>query len=311
MSPVAPSLPSGVTFIERGWLSSNAIMLRGRHGTALVDSGYSAHAAQTVQLVRHWLAGSALEVLVSTHLHSDHCGGNAALQESYPDVVTHIPSTQLGLARQWDPVALSHVPTGQTCPRFRADVGLSAGQTIALGDQLWEVHAAPGHDPHSIVLFEPASRALISADALWENGFGVIFPELEGIDAFAEVEHTLSMIERLAPRVVLPGHGAVFGGERQIGDALRRAGSRLAKYRQHPERHAWHAAKVLLKFKLLETRHLPVAELHAWARHTSYVGLVSERYFGGRDPGELMVEAAGELVRRGEAEYRDGVLVDA
>jgi hypothetical protein len=33
------------------------------------------------------------------------------------------------------------------------------------------------------VLFEPQG-ASISADALWENGFGVVFPELEGADAF-------------------------------------------------------------------------------------------------------------------------------
>jgi hypothetical protein len=32
---------------------------------------------------------------------------------------------------------------------------------------------------------------LISADALWENGFGVVFPELEGDDAFAIVAATL------------------------------------------------------------------------------------------------------------------------
>jgi glyoxylase-like metal-dependent hydrolase (beta-lactamase superfamily II) len=44
-----------------------------------------------------------------------------------------------------------------------------------------------GHDPHSVILFEPVSRVLISADALWERGFGVIFPELEGVEAFDEV----------------------------------------------------------------------------------------------------------------------------
>jgi hypothetical protein len=27
---------------------------------------------------------------------------------------------------------------------------------------------------------------LLSADALWENGFGVIFPELDGESGFAE-----------------------------------------------------------------------------------------------------------------------------
>ena len=48
-----------------------------------------------------------------------------------------------------------------------------------------------------MILFEPASGILISADALWESGFGVVFPEIEGTAAFDEVAATLDVIERL------------------------------------------------------------------------------------------------------------------
>ena len=51
-----------------------------------------------------------------------------------------------------------------------------------------------GHDTHSVILFEPVSRTLVSADALWERGFGVVFPELDGDDAFAEVADTLDVM---------------------------------------------------------------------------------------------------------------------
>jgi glyoxylase-like metal-dependent hydrolase (beta-lactamase superfamily II) len=61
----------------------------------------------------------------------------------------------------------------------------------------WEVHAAPGHDPHSIILFDPISRTLISADALWENGFGIAFPELAGEPSFGEVAATLRSDRKL------------------------------------------------------------------------------------------------------------------
>ena len=40
-----------------------------------------------------------------------------------------------------------------------------------------------GHDPHSVILFEPQDRILISADALWEAGFGVIFPDASSADS--------------------------------------------------------------------------------------------------------------------------------
>ena len=54
-------LPSGVQVLERGWLSSNNIVLTGGdEGPALVDSGYYLHSAQTVALVNQALQGQAL-----------------------------------------------------------------------------------------------------------------------------------------------------------------------------------------------------------------------------------------------------------
>ena len=114
---------------------------------------------------------------------------------------------------------------------------------------MWQVHGAPGHDPHSVVLFEPRSGVLISADALWENGFGIVFQELEGQEAFDEVGTTLDLIDLAPPRVVIPGHGKVFT---DLESALAAARRRLDGFVQDPAKHAAHAAKVLLKFKLLE-----------------------------------------------------------
>jgi hypothetical protein len=46
----------------------------------------------------------------------------------------------------------------------------------------------------------PPVAVLVSADALWERGFGVVFPELDGVDAFDEVSATLDLIAALAAR---------------------------------------------------------------------------------------------------------------
>ena len=208
-SPPAP-LPPGITVLERGWLSANNVVCIGPEGAAVVDTGYCTHSEQTLALVQGLLGAQPLQRIFNTHLHSDHCGGNAALQAAWPGATTHIPPGQMALVEQWDASALSYTPTGQDCPRFRADAPLQPGTTVPLAGLAWEVHAAPGHDPHSVVLFEPVSATLISADALWENGFGVVFPEIEGTAAFDEVAATLDVIERLAPRTVIPGHGPVF-----------------------------------------------------------------------------------------------------
>lgn len=305
MTQAQAALPPGMAVLERGWLSSNNVVLVGAREAALVDSGYWVHSAQTLELVGRAASGRPLRTLVNTHLHSDHCGGNAALQQQFPGLRTLIPPGLAPAVRDWDPVALTYEPTGQTCPPFRFDDVLRPGESVRLGDLDWQVHAAPGHDPHSVVLFEPVSRSLLSADALWENGFGVVFQELEGEHAFEEVEGTLDAIERLGPALVVPGHGAVFT---DVSGALGRARSRLAAYRADPRRHAAHGAKVLLKFKLLELQQVPLGEFLAWAGSTPYLRTVRERYFPARSMEEWLPALLEELVDAGAAR-RDGQLL--
>ncbi|MEO8249672.1 MAG: MBL fold metallo-hydrolase [Burkholderiales bacterium] len=293
--------------LERGWLSANNILFIGAAQTALVDSGYHTHSEQTIALLRRALAGRPLDWLINTHLHSDHCGGNAALQAAYPALRTLIPPGQAAQVRDWDAGALSYEPTGQHCPPFKIDGVLEPGSQLRLGDSDWQVHAAPGHDPHSVVLFEPASRTLISADALWHNGFGVVFPEIEGESGFAEVAATLDLIDSLAPQHVIPGHGAPFD---DVGAALARARSRLAVWRQNPIKHAAHAAKVLLKYKLLELQRAPLSDFMRWALATPYFALLHDRYFASEPIAVWVGTLVDDLVRAGAAVRQGDMLLD-
>jgi len=301
------ALPPGVTVFERGWLSANNILFQGPEGNALIDSGYATHADQTVALVRAALGSQPLTHLLNTHLHSDHCGGNAALQAAYPALQTLIPPGQAHAVRAWDDDHLTYVLTGQTCPRFRIEGVLLPDTTLTLANLTWQVHAAPGHDPHSVVLFQPDHRLLISADALWENGFGVVFPELEGEDAFHEVGATLDLIEGLAPLTVIPGHGRVFT---DVAGALTRARARLEQFTTSPDKHLRHAAKVLIKFKLLEWQRLPLSDFEAWARGTPYLLNLQQR-MGQASFGDWLTPMVDELVKSGAAQREDGWLINA
>ena len=308
-----PALPPEMTVLERGWLSANNIVFRGADnrldgGAAVVDTGYCTHAAQTVALIGAALQGQPLERIFNTHLHSDHCGGNAALQAAWPGVRTAVPPGHLAQVQGWDAYALSYTPTGQQCPRFRADAALLPGTEVQLGVRLWQVHAAPGHDPHSIVLFEPQDALLISADALWENGFGVVFPELEGEAAFAEVAATLDLIERLAPRTVIPGHGPVFYDAPRAIDTARR---RLDGFVREPLKHALHGAKVLLKYKLLEWQQIALVDVQAWALATPYFNLLHTRYFAEMAFLPWLHSLVESLLRSGAATRQGDVLHNA
>ncbi len=283
----------GLTVLERGWLSANQAVFRSTDAApaTVVDTGFSAHAQQTLSLVDHALAGSRLGRIVNTHLHSDHCGGNAALQR-HADVETWVPAASLDTVRRWDEDALSYQFTDQPCPRFTAEHALVPGECIALGEANWQIHAAPGHDMDAVMLFEPQTRTLIAGDALWEQRLAIIFPELVGADGFGPTRATLSLIERLQPRAVLPGHGRPFG---DVAQALAASRERVSGFERHPERHAQHAVRALLMFRLLEVRQAGLDELVAWMRRVPIHRLVARR--AGLDDAATTAWAAAHVRR--------------
>jgi glyoxylase-like metal-dependent hydrolase (beta-lactamase superfamily II) len=258
----------GLQVLERGWLSSNSVVFRRTaHAPAtVVDTGYVAHAAQTAALVEQALAGDRLERIVNTHLHSDHCGGNARLQAGGSDVSIWVPEASWQAVQRWDEDALSFRYTGQRCDRFTAARTISRGETLALGhSDEWQVHAAPGHDPDAVLLFEPHQRVLVSGDALWQDRLAIVFPALLGPGAYGAVHSTLDLIERLSPKVVIPGHGAAFS---DVAQALERSRDLALRYEAEPDRHALHAARALTMFRMLEMRVDRLESTLRWMRAT-------------------------------------------
>jgi len=232
-------LPAAIRVFERGWLSCNNILLTGANdagaSAVLVDSSYIAHAAQTVALLRHALAGAPLDWLVNTHCHSDHMGGNAPVQRAF-GCRTSLPAGEAALIERWDDREMLLTYADQRAERFAYDDCFADGDRLGMGGLAWEVIAAPGHDPHAVMFWCEAERILISGDALWQNGFGVIFPRLLGDAAgrdaaYAQTRATLERIAALPVHTVIPGHGAAFD---DVPAALARAFKRLESFERRP-----------------------------------------------------------------------------
>ena len=297
------NLPRGIQVIERGWLSANNILLFSK-GATVVDSGYGAHAAQTVALIEHALLGKTLEHLVNTHCHSDHMGGNAALQRRFR-CRTSIPEGEAPLIDRWDERELILSAADQRAERFGYESTFRDGDTLRMGDCDWRVLSAPGHDPHAVMFFSPETRVLISGDALWENGFGAVFAQLFGRDtALAETRGTLERIASLDCDVVIPGHGRPFG---DVGAALERAFSRLKGYEEDIGRLARHVAKVLFTFAMLERRSMPLAEVPAYLERVPILAEINRVHLKMK-AGAFAEWLAGDLKRAGALEIRGGLL---
>lgn len=309
--PLQQQLPPDIRMLERGWLSSNSVLLTGDpRGAVLVDSGYCTHKAQTLALVQESLRGdphesAGLRLIVNTHLHSDHCGGNAHLSAHYGCPIW-VPPGHFQAACDWDEAALSYRQTGQRCERFSPAAPLLPGSgALRQAGRTWQALAAPGHDPHSLILFEPQCGLLISADALWEHGFGIVFPQIGGgsRQGFDEVAATLDLIAALPARVVIPGHGPAFADAAQ---ALQEARERLEFFRRNPQRHARYAAKALIKYHLLEVVREPLAELLAWLDATPIHAQLWEGFFQSQAIDAWTMEVLAELERSHALNIADG-----
>ena len=302
----AARLPATMRVFERGWLSSNNVLLLDDDASAtLVDTGYVSHCEQTLALVRSQLGKRRLNRIVNTHLHSDHCGGNAFLQRNLGARIA-IPPGHADAVARWDEDVLTFKATGQRCDRFRYDEVIEPGSVLQAGERDWQILAAPGHDPHSVMLWNADDRILISADVLWQHGFGVVFPEIEGESGFTEQEAMLELIATLAPRLVIPGHGAPFS---DIDAALNRARRRLSAVSSDSVRNARQVAKALIKFYLLEVRSLPLESLVRHLAGARYFAIINERYF--RLPfDQLIGHCVSELAAIGAVEIIDGTVVN-
>ncbi len=304
MSHYSPSLPASICVIERDWLSANNVLLRSPQGNVLIDTGYVSDSATTLNKVADALGGESLSLIVNTHVHSDHVGGNAALQRRYHCPIA-VPEGEAPALRAWDEKVLLLDYSGQESARFEFSQVLRAGEHYAWGELDWLALAAPGHDMGALVFFERAKGLLISGDALWEHGFGFVLPPSINPVCLPATRATLEMIARLPVKTVIPGHGRPFT-EPQA--ALERCFKRLEAFEADETRLARHALRVVLTFALLAKHQMPLAELAGYLDRTGIYRDFNARYFQ-RTPEALAEWLVMELEKSGVAKRENGMLV--
>ena len=302
-----PRLPAGMLVLERGWLSANNILLFDADGATLVDSGYVSHAEQTVALIHAALDGRPLQRLINTHSHSDHIGCNAAVQRAF-NCVIGVPEGMARAVAEWDEDALLLSTAAQQGEAFSADHTLASGDTLWMGERAWQALPAPGHDMDALVFHAPEGRVLISGDALWRDGFGILFADVVGSGGGLEAARlTLEAIARLPVDLVIPGHGAPFV---EVDEALEAAFARLRAFEEDGARMARNAIRACFTFMLLEQRSMA---LDALPPYLDSVHLYREanRRFLGLSPDALASWLVGELERAGVARREGASLLAA
>lgn len=201
---------------------SNIYIVVGENPT-IVDCGTGSYHTKVAREITNLVDPITITQIILTHEHYDHCGGVKELYEltgdnakiiAHKDAADKIEKGKSMFARM----------LGGTMPKMPVDIRVDEGDTLNIGDEIFEVIHTPGHTPGSMCLYSNKSKSLFSGDTIFSHGsFGRYdFPE-------GDANLLKQSIERLATLNVVnlyPGHEPYIEGEGKQHVALTLKNSR-------------------------------------------------------------------------------------
>jgi glyoxylase-like metal-dependent hydrolase (beta-lactamase superfamily II) len=210
---------------------ANAGFIVTREGVVVVDALASPRQGEALLATIRRVTSQPVRWLVLTHHHPDHHFGAIVFRRAGAKVVAH-PDTRV-LAAEGGPDALIadwvRVVGLDAMRGFefadKPDRPVTGTDTFRLGGRTIVIEAAGGgHSPGDLLVWLPRERVLFAGDLLVEDGVSMV------VDGSARaLERGLDRIDSLAPRVAVPGHGAIPREPAGLVERTRRYITQLAR----------------------------------------------------------------------------------
>ena len=292
-----------IVFFARKMPSANVILLQGER-PILVDSGFIDGIDRTLSgLVEMETQPEDLQLVVNTHYHSDHVGGNHIFQERYDvDIAAHRWDARLINRR--DRHACSAAWLRQPIEPYTVDTALSDGDKLSTGSLEFEVLHTPGHTLGHISLYEPEREFLICGDLLHDDDIGWLNPFREGSVSLELAYESLRRVEKRSVKWACSGHGPpMHNPERAMHDAL----ERIEFWMERPKRAGWHAIKRIFSYALIIDGGVRDEDIESYLLSRPWFRDFAEHTFGA-DLDDFQSELIEEMLRSGAAKWKDGCL---
>jgi len=265
-------------FIERGFLNGNHFVYRS-DSPVLIDTGYISGFDETQELItRLGVNLPDISLIISTHTHCDHIGGNNRIQQkSGCDIALHKVGKYFMDSRDdWSTWWRYY---NQEAEFFKCTRSLEDGEIITLGPHQFQVLYTPGHASDGIVLYNRREKILISADTLWQTDMAVMTLRVEGSRALFHMLESLQKIEALDVQTVYPGHGKPF---HDMPKAIDRSRQRIDNFLRHPEDIGDDVLKKIIVYTLMMKKSMPADTLFGYLMDTYWFRETVDLYFKGR-----------------------------
>lgn len=158
--------------------------------------------------------GVMVEKILITHGHLDHCGGTLELAKRLQVPIEGPHEAD----RFWiDQLAEQSKRFGfdSNAMPFESDRWLNGGDTVTVGNQLFQVEHCPGHTPGHVVFIHEAGNLAMVGDVLFAGSIGrTDFPRGNHQDLIDSIKNNLFKYGDAIE--FIPGHGpnSTFGEER-------------------------------------------------------------------------------------------------
>jgi cyclase len=205
--PTGIEIAKGIHLIPG--LSCNVMAVTGSNGVLIIDNGSANDSERLEKLITELGAGQA-QIVINTHFHFDHIGGNETLAKKGAVVIAH-KNGRLRMQAEWRfPESLGlGMPLVTPYPEVALPKVMATDElTVHFGGHMVEVlHLPSAHSDADLVVYLRNANVLHTGDLYLSNGFPLT-------DSFhgGTIDGTIAAIGELIGLIddntkVVPGHG--------------------------------------------------------------------------------------------------------
>ncbi len=171
---------------------TSAFLLVSGSEVAILDSGDSPEDAEAYIIPAIREMGLTVRYIVTTHNHSDHCGGRARLIAEYPDAV---------------------------CVQFFGEGAWREGDALF---SRFRLVAMQGHSPDGLAVYDTVTKTLLTGDAIQQRG---VDKYRSGINDLAAYGRDIEKIRHMDVDIMVASHnydphGYIARGKAEIDACL-------------------------------------------------------------------------------------------
>lgn len=182
--------------------SGSLYLIKDTHKNVLIDSGlYTTFDYVSDELGKLGLRPQDIHLVINTHEHFDHIGGNPHFAKTALIAAHRNAATKIELQDEYVTHMKEH---GQVGDDFNIHLWLENRNLIATGEYKLKILHTPGHTSGCICIYEPFHQIMFTGDTVVKGEY--LTPMLESGSA-GDFVNSIERLQTMKIKVLFPGHG--------------------------------------------------------------------------------------------------------